>query len=514
MNRGGTITMVGLNVSVSSAEPWASPADALIVSLFEDELTDGPFGGPEAARLAALDQRLQGMIHRLAALGEQPGKLFRTTLLPAGGEVAAPRVLLIGAGARSDYDRNRARRVAGAAIRALGRSPVATAAGWFRGGEPGPFAEALATGAMLGSFDPAEYRTASEEPRAPMHQLTLLVESGEAAAAAAARRGQVVGDATNLARHLANAPGNLLTPQKLAQEAGRAGSADGFAVDVLDRDRMAALGMGALLGVAEGSEQPPAMIVMTYRGRGGDGYDLGLIGKGVTFDTGGISIKPAAEMHLMREDMAGAAATVGAMSAIARLGVRANVLGLVPAVENMPSGHAMRPGDVLTAMNGKTIEVLNTDAEGRLILADAVVYAQRLGARRLIDAATLTGAVVVALGHQAAGLLGTPDDWVARVQQASSVAGERVWPLPLYPEYAEQLKSDLADVANVGGRAAGTITGAMFIRQFVEAGTEWAHLDIAGTAWTEREAPDLAKGPTGLPSRIFVALAEALAAPA
>jgi leucyl aminopeptidase len=268
--------------------------------------------------------------------------------------------------------------------------------------------------------------------------------------------------------------------------------------------------MGALLGVAQGSAQPPMTIVMTYRGRGGEGYDVALIGKGVTFDTGGISIKSAQDMHLMKEDMAGAAATIGAVSAIARLGLRVNVLGVVPAVENMPSGHAMRPGDVLTAMNGTTIEVLNTDAEGRIILADAICYAQRLGAKRLVDAATLTGAVVVALGHQAVGLLGTPQDWVDQVKSASEKAGERLWQLPLFDEYAQQLKSDIADVANVGGRAAGTITGAMFIRQFVDEGVSWAHLDIAGTAWTEKEEPYLAKGPTGVPVRTFVALAETL----
>jgi leucyl aminopeptidase len=274
---------------------------------------------------------------------------------------------------------------------------------------------------------------------------------------------------------------------------------------------MVALGMGALLGVARGSEQPPALIVMRHRGRGGDDWDLALIGKGVTFDTGGISIKPAADMHLMKEDMAGGAATIGAMSAIARLKVPANVLGLVPAVENMLSGQAMRPGDVLTALNGKTIEVLNTDAEGRLILADAVAYAQRLGAKRLVDAATLTGAVIVALGHEAAGLLGTPQNWVDQVRSAGEKAGERLWQLPLYDEYAEQLKSQIADVANVGGRAAGTITGAMFIRQFVDNGISWAHLDIAGTSWSEKERPYLAEGPTGFPVRTFVALAEALA---
>lgn len=496
-----------MNVTVSAQDPTTISADVLIVNVFEGEQ-------PATGALAAIDQKLQGVLGRLANLGDLPGKLYQTMLLPTAGAIAAPRLLLIGSGKPRDFDLVRARRVAGAAIRTAQRSSVQSAALQIHGGTGGvPEAEALSVGAVTATFKVGEYKT--EKPETPQHEITDLTLIAPSPTALpeweqGGTRGRIIGDAVNLSRHLAQAPGNLLTPQKLAEQAKAAGQQAGFSVDVLDRSRMAQLGMGALLGVAEGSEQPPAMIVMTHRGRGGEGHDLAIIGKGVTFDTGGISIKPAAEMHLMKEDMAGAAATVAAMKAIAQLGVKANVLGIIPAVENMPSGHSMRPGDVLTAMNGKTIEVLNTDAEGRLILADAVAYAQSLGAKRLVDAATLTGAVVIALGHEASALLGTPQPWLDQVKAAADRAGERIWQLPLWEEYAEQLRSTIADVANIGGRPGGTITGAMFIRQFVNEGTEWAHLDIAGTAWTERDQPYLPKSPTGHPTRIFIQLAESV----
>lgn len=498
--------MPTFNLTVSAQDPATCAVDALVAGVFEGEK-------PADGSLAALDQKLHGIVSRLWDLGEIDGKLHHTVLVPTGGLISAPRLLLVGGGQRADFDDNRAREVAGAAVRALLTRPVASAAIWLPEASDGAHrAQAIVEGAVLATFDPGEYKTGSEKTPSRLTSVTILESSADRVriAEAGATRGRVIGEAANVARHLANAPGNLLTPAKLAEEAARAASEAGVAIEVLDRAHMAALGMGALLAVAQGSEQAPLTIVLTYRGRGGDGYDVALIGKGVTFDTGGISIKPAAEMHLMKEDMAGAAATIAALSAIARLGLRANVLGVVPAVENMPSGHAMRPGDVVTALNGKTIEVLNTDAEGRMILADALCYAQRLGATRLVDAATLTGAVVIALGHQAAGLMGAPQAWVDRVKQASERAGERVWQLPLFPEYADQLKSDVADVANVGGRPAGTITGAMFLKQFVDEGKSWAHLDIAGTAWTEKELPYLAKGPTGTPLRTFVSLVEGM----
>ena len=498
--------MADLQVGVSSQPPTACGVDALVVNVFTDEK-------PSESSLSALDGALNGELTRLADLGELPAKLYQTVLLPTNGSIAAPRLLLVGSGKRVDFSTNLARNVAGAAVRALLRRPVETAAFWLRGSSDDvDLVEVTANGAVLATYDPGEYKTHRESPSKQFTTVTILESIPQRASTADARaqRGRILGDAANFARHLANAPGNVLTPQKFVDEAMGAGQTAGLDVDVLDRARMAQLGMGALLAVAEGSEQPPAMLVMRHRGGSGDEIDLSLIGKGVTFDTGGISIKPAAEMHFMKEDMAGGAATVGAMLAISRLGLKLNVLGIVPLVENMPSGHAMRPGDVLTALNGKTIEVLNTDAEGRLILADALGYAQKLGAKRLVDAATLTGAVVIALGTEAAAVLGSSQDWVDQVSASGNAVGERMWQLPLYDEYLEQLKSEVADVANVGGRAAGTITAAKFLQQFIDDGVDWAHLDIAGTAWLEREVPYLAKGPTGFPLRAFVDLAARL----
>lgn len=495
-----------MNVTVASQAPASVSADALAVNVFDGERIAG-------SRLAALDELLHGAITRAIDLGEVTGKLYSTTVIPTAGAITAPRVVAVGAGKKGEFDQNRARNVTGATVRALARRPIESLAVWFNGDDGGESpADSIVSGALLASFDPGEYKTKPNENNVTITSL-IVVEPDPArkvATEARAERGRILGEAANFARHLANAPANLLTPERLADQAARAGSSDGFEVDILDRARMASVGLGGLLGVAQGSAQPPALIVMTYRGRGGDGFDLTLVGKGVTFDTGGISIKAATDMHLMKEDMAAAAATIGAMSAISRLHLRVNVLGVVPAVENMTSGTALRPGDVLKAMNGKTIEVLNTDAEGRIILADAIGYAQSIGAKRIVDAATLTGAVVVALGHHASGLLGTPQEWVDVVKRASDKVGERAWQLPLYDEYFEQIKSQVADVANVGGRAAGTITGAMFIRQFVDEGVAWAHLDIAGTAWTESDQPYLAKGPTAVPLRTFVALAEGL----
>ena len=285
----------------------------------------------------------------------------------------------------------------------------------------------------------------------------------------------------------------------------------GLQVEVLDEARLGEIGAGLILGVALGSAEAPRMIVLTHNGRGDGPPDIALVGKAVTFDTGGISIKPSRGMEEMKMDMSGGAATIAAMAAIAQLNPKVNVIGVVPAVENMPSDRAIRPGDVLTAMNGKTVEVVNTDAEGRLILGDAVVHAQRLGAKRIVDAATLTGAVIIALGNLNSAVLGGPQEWVDQVIASGRKAGDRLWQLPMDEEYGEQLKSPIADMSNVGGRAGGVITGAYFIKNFIEDDVSWAHLDIAGTAWTEGESPYLAKGATGVPTRNFVQLALDLA---
>jgi leucyl aminopeptidase len=324
---------------------------------------------------------------------------------------------------------------------------------------------------------------------------------------AAAERGRVLGESCNIARELSNEPSNVLTPTVFADRAAEISKAAGLHVDILDERAIAGLGMGLLAGVARGSAEPPRVIVMRHTPKGApEGPVLGLVGKGVTFDTGGISIKPADGMERMKDDMAGGAAVICAMRAISLLNAPINVIGVVPATENMPGGRAVKPGDVLTAASGKTVEIINTDAEGRLILGDALWYAQELGATHLVDVATLTGAAVVALGKVASALFGRPQSWVDAVGAAARTAGDRCWPMPLYDEYAEQLKSEIADLINSGGRPAGACTAAMFLKEF--AGTApWAHLDVAGTAWADDAKPWMPKGASGVAVRTLTELA-------
>jgi len=321
-------------------------------------------------------------------------------------------------------------------------------------------------------------------------------------------RGRILAEAQNFTRELVNEPANRLTPLGLADAARQMAGAHNLECEVLDTAQMTKLGMGALLGVAQGSAEPPALIVLRYKPSGSNGkVHLGLVGKGVTFDTGGISIKPADGMEKMKYDMAGGASMIGAMRAIAQLKPAIPVTAFIPCVENMPGSRAQRPGDIVAAMSGKTIEVINTDAEGRLILADALVYARQQGCTHLVDAATLTGAIVVALGHLHVGLFANDDAMRDRVQAAARAEGERMWTMPLDDDYKDYLKSAFADLANVGGRWGGAITAAMFLKQFAET-TPWVHLDIAGTAWIDDEKPHMAKGPSGLPVRTLVRLAE------
>ena len=326
-------------------------------------------------------------------------------------------------------------------------------------------------------------------------------------ASEAADRGRVFGESCNVARWLANEPGNTLTPRVFADRAAAIAAEAKLGVDVLDETRIAELGMGLLLGVARGSSEPPRLIVLHHDPAGAPGTPvLGLVGKGITFDSGGISIKPADGMERMKDDMAGGAAVLGAMRAMALLGAPIRVVGVIPTTENMPGGRAVKPGDILRGASGKTVEVINTDAEGRLVLGDGLWYAQRLGATHLVDIATLTGACVVALGKITSGLFGTPHRWVEVVREAADRAGDRVWPMPLFDEYREQLRSDIADFTNTGGRPAGAITAALFLKEFA-GNVPWAHLDIAGTAWAEEAKPFLPRGASGVAVRTLAELA-------
>jgi leucyl aminopeptidase len=323
----------------------------------------------------------------------------------------------------------------------------------------------------------------------------------------AVERGVVLGECSNLARELANEPGNTLTPAVFAERAKAVATGAGVKVEVLDEKKIASLKMGMLLGVARGSQEPPRLVILRHEPANAiPGVVLGLVGKGITFDTGGISIKPAENMDKMKDDMSGGAAVIAAMSAIARLKAPVNVVGIVPMTENMPGGRAVKPGDILTSAEGKTVEILNTDAEGRLVLGDALWYARELGATHLVDVATLTGACVVALGKTTSGLFGTPDRWVDEVRQASDRAGDRSWPMPVYDDYKEQLRSEIADFTNTGGRAGGAITAALFVKEFT-GGLPWVHIDIAGTAWAEESKPYQPKGATGVMVRTLAQLA-------
>ncbi len=369
-------------------------------------------------------------------------------------------------------------------------------------------------GALAGTLDSTTYRT---EPDKPIEIETIVVatragshEFDHRSLERGAERGRIIGEAVNSARLLAFTPANDMTPIHLAEKAERVAKEFGLDFHALDEDEMAAKGMGSLLGVSRGSHEPARMIVLEYKGDPSSSEKLALVGKGLTFDSGGISIKPAENMHEMKYDMCGGAGVIGAMEAIARLAPKVNVLGVVPSSENLPGPRAVKPGDVLRAMNGKTIEVINTDAEGRLILADGLCYARELGATKIVDAATLTGAMVIALGHAATGAISNDDAFRDHFLALAKHTTERYWALPLYDDYSVAVKSEIADLRNSTGRAAGGLTAAAFLKVFV-GDVPWIHLDIAGTAYTDAETPYLAKGPTGTPVRAFVALAEDLA---
>ncbi|MFN3324980.1 MAG: leucyl aminopeptidase [Bryobacteraceae bacterium] len=481
-------------------------AETLVVLAFEKEKDSPP--APDSARLA--DEKTQGWISDLYASGEFSGKLLELAVLHRPADLKAKRLAVAGCGPQAKFGSAELRKVAGAALRNLkGRSAREIAFLLDPALASADNAAAVVEGAVLGDFEPDAYKTDPKKNERAVERFSIAVPGGAADLEAALHRGRVLAEAQNFTRSLVNEPGNRLTPTVLAERARQTAAELGLDCDVLDRDRMAQLGMGALLGVAQGSAEPPALIVLRYEppaGAAREGH-LGLVGKGVTFDTGGVSIKPADGMEKMKYDMAGAGAVLGAMRAIAQLKPPVRVTALIPTVENMVGSRAQRPGDIVTSLSGKTIEVLNTDAEGRLILADAITYAIRLGCTHLVDAATLTGAIVVALGHVNVGAFTNNDDFSRRVLDAARAEGEKMWPMPLDDDYKEYLRSAFADIPNIGGRWGGAVTAAMFLKEFVE-DKPWVHLDIAGTAWLDDGKPFLAKGPSGVAVRTFAKLAE------
>jgi len=482
--------------------------DVLIVPVFEGET---PRDSENASALAALDHLTAGAVASLFDSGEMTGKRDRCVLLHDVGQFSTKRLLLYGAGSAEKIDSLGVQRLAGAAIRTLIKQRGMSSAAFLvtRKLESEALVRAIVEGAVLGQVSGQLYRTNGDQPNeiATLDMVSELPNPPDFDRAI--RAGTAMAEATNFARSLGYEPSNVMTPTELSARAQKMAVQEGLGYEAMGEDEMKRLGMGALLAVSRGSDEPARLIVLSYEpGReggpdaGARGELIALVGKGITFDSGGISIKPAAKMEDMKYDMGGGAAVIGAMQVIARLRPNVRVIGLVPASENLLSGRAVKPGDVVRSLSGKTIEVVNTDAEGRLVLADAITYAIGRGATCIVDAATLTGACVIALGETRAAVMGTDEKLIAELIKAGEECGERLWQLPLDQDYGDLIKSDIADVKNVGNRTAGSITAGYFLKHFAES-VPWAHLDIAGTAWTEEEKSYIARGATGFGVRLM-----------
>ena len=486
------------------AKPYAKlETDALVSYVFEE-------ADPIQGHLLEIDQSANGLLKRLVKSGELTGKTQEFTLIHVPAGLAAPRLLLVGAGKREQFSGATLRKIAGAALRQLkakGAKKIAFLVGENDANEAN--AQAIAEAVTTANFETDKYKTDKKNDK---NIETVVIagypDSGRAAGEAGVTKGTTIGEAQNFARDLVNEPSNKLTPRILGERAEAMAREAVLAVEVLDERRIADLKMGALLSVSQGGPEPPRVIVITYvpAKPNPNAPVIGLVGKAVTFDTGGISIKPADGMEKMKYDMAGGATMLGVMRAIATLKPNVKVICVVPSTENMPGGTAQKPGDIQTAMSGKTIEVLNTDAEGRLILADGITFAKQLGATVLIDAATLTGAIVVALANINVGVFGSDQPFTDKLLASAKAAGEKMWQMPIDDEYREFIKGSFADIQNIGsGKGGGAITGAMFIKEFA-GDTPWIHLDIAGTAWNDDAKPWLAKGPTAVALRTLVHL--------
>ncbi len=492
-----------MEIKVIAGDIAQIEADAIVVNLFEG--VEQPSGAT-----AAVDKALDGVISSLISRGEIKGKSGEVSIVHTFGKLPAGIITIAGLGKRQDFNVDKIRGITGEfcrALRKLNCHKIATilhGAG-IGGVELEASAEAITEGALLGLYSFTKYKKPEYED---VEEMLIVVREKEKVPIleSAVDKGKVVASATTLARDMVNEPANYMTPSQMAEAAKEIASKYNLEFKVFDREDMEAMGMGALLGVAKGSNQPPKLITLAYKGDERSEKALGFLGKGITFDSGGISIKPSEGMGEMKDDMAGAAAVMTALGAIAQLKPKINVTAIIPTTENLPSGTALKPGDVLKAMNGKTIEVISTDAEGRLILADALSYAQKIGLSPLIDLATLTGACRVALGTLYSGLFGNNQDLVDKVIRAAERAGERMWQMPMPEEYKEQNKSEIADVKNTGNRYGGAITAALFLAEFV-ANTPWVHIDIAGTAYLMEESRYIIKGATGVGVRTLVELA-------
>jgi leucyl aminopeptidase len=481
-------------------------AEALAVFIFEGVRKP-------AGALQALDRVLEGAISALIKKDVIKGKTGEVIFINTLGRLPYSLVAVVGAGKQKEMDTEGWRRVAGGTARALRRRNIESGNLLYPGDSQEQvsledFGQAIAEGAVMGLYTFRKYLTAKADFR-ELKAITILTDTRPEVIRInqGIKKGLILAEATNLARDMVNEPSNAMTPALMAANAAEIAREHGLGLEILEKEDMHKLGMGAALGVSQGSANPPKFMIMNYRGRTSSGVDLALVGKGVTFDTGGISIKNADKMEEMKADMAGGASVLAAMTAIARLAPAINVTAVVAAVENMPGGRAYKPGDVVRAMNGKTIEVISTDAEGRLTLADALSYVDSvIKAKYVIDIATLTGACVIALGHVCSASYSNNQPFLNQVAKAASDAGEKTWQMPMFEEYREQYKSDIADMKNVGGRPAGSITAALFLSEF-SGNRPWVHMDIAGVDLAEKEERYQTKGATGIPTRTLVNLA-------
>jgi leucyl aminopeptidase len=481
------------------SQPYSSiESDALVTYVFDkDDKFDGVLG--------EIDRAMNGRLTALASSGEITGKALEIFLMHFPEGLPAKKLLLVGAGKPAKFQVSDLRKIAGAALRQLKSRGAKRLTFLACEGETGEAAvRAVVEGLIVADFESNKYHT--EKKDREIQALGLAGFDSGAGLHSAIQDARIVAESMNFARDLINEPSNKMTPRILASRAEAMAREAGLSVEILDERKIAELKMGALIGVAQGSIEPPRVIVLRYTPENApkDGPVLGLVGKAVTFDTGGISIKPANNMEKMKYDMGGGATMIGAMRAIAALKPSVPVIAVIPSTENMPGGRAQKPGDVQVAMSGKTIEVINTDAEGRLILADGVFYARKLGATHLIDAATLTGAIEVALSNVHVGAFGVPREYLDNFLESAKAQGEKMWPMPMDEEYQQMIKSDIADIRNTGsGKGGGASTGAWFIKEFAE-DTPWIHLDIASTCWIDEGRPWLAKGPTGIAIRSIV----------
>ncbi len=492
-----------MNIHVKGGEVTTARTDLLVCLEYEQDKTWN-----KGTR--SIDRKLKGQLTGLRKSGEFSGKPNQATLLHVHGDLGAKRVLLVGLGKRDQVTLERIRQGMGTAAKRAKQVKAKSLIGLLPElpkpkGQVDEIAQAMIEGVILGNYQFTEYRTDSPKDQPVLQSCSLLSVSTSQTRAVkeGAKRGQILGEAACFVRDMCNHPANVMTPSRVVSEARKISKESKIRVKVLEKKDQIKLGMGGLLGVSQGSIEPPQFIILTYSGGRPSQRPIVFVGKTVTFDSGGISLKPSENMEQMKADMTGGAEVLATIRAASRLRLPLNVVSILPVTENMPGGRATKPGDVLTMLSGKTVEVQNTDAEGRLILADGLAYASRLKPACVIDIATLTGACIVALGQFAIGMLGTDDALKQALRKAGNGSGERVWELPLWEEYFEQLKSDVADMRNIGGRGGGTITAAMFLRQFI-GDYPWAHLDIASTDWSASERACLPKGPTGTGTRLLI----------